>query len=67
MHDSFPSDGNLMLSIEEWGYLSRKAERLWWKAEFTAMSGEISLNYAECNRIHLKANFTFGGQHGLSA
>ncbi|HAC6695394.1 TPA_asm: hypothetical protein G0D16_14250 [Salmonella bongori serovar 44:r:-] len=66
MHDSFPSDVNIMLSIKEPLWLSSMTGMKAWKTMFTAANREILLPAAECNRIH----YLFmpqGEYYGLSA
>ncbi|EBI6604344.1 hypothetical protein DPJ29_14380 [Salmonella enterica subsp. enterica serovar Muenster] len=52
MHDSFPSDVDIMLSIKEWRWLSSTVRMKAWKTMFTAVNSKIRIPPGECNRIH---------------
>ncbi|EBK0078394.1 hypothetical protein DUF41_06495 [Salmonella enterica] len=66
MHDSFPSDVDIMLSIKECRWLSSTVGMKAWKTMFTAANSKIRIPPGECNRIHYL--FTPQGKgHDLSA
>ncbi|PEH19270.1 hypothetical protein CBI74_16640 [Salmonella enterica] len=52
MHDSFPFDVDIMLSIKECRWLSSTTGMKAWKTMFTAANSKIRIRPGECNRIH---------------
>ncbi|EPI63250.1 hypothetical protein A676_04137 [Salmonella enterica subsp. enterica serovar Enteritidis str. 2010K-0262] len=52
LHDSFPSDVDIMLSIKECRWLSSTVGMKAWKTMFTAANSKSRIPPGECNRIH---------------